>query len=267
MIGEDQARGWLSDAVSMAEEAGEELKRGWRKTFRVEKKGRFDLVTEYDQRAQDLLAARVSEGFPDHRWVAEEGDARGGRGELTWFVDPLDGTTNFAHGHFFFGVSVGLAGEAPLLGVVHAPMLGTTWSGIAGVGAWRNGEPIRVSQTARLEDALVATGFPYDRASSEDNNLAEVRTIVPQVQGLRRCGSAAIDLCLVADGTYDGYWEQKLSAWDVCAGIAIARGAGAVVTDYRGRPAKALSHCLIVGNPALHPQLSATIQSSRNFEG
>jgi myo-inositol-1(or 4)-monophosphatase len=243
-------------AVEIAREAATLLLARWRKGGRVAKKGAVDLVTDADLAADALLRERLQRAFPDHRLVTEEtaggdgaggdgagGDGAGGDGagagaddaRPCWFVDPLDGTTNFAHGHPFFAVSLGLVvGGAPALGVVDAPALGVAWSGGPGLGATRGGAPCAPSKTEALEDALLATGFPYDRRVDPDNNLAEFAALKLRAQGIRRCGSAALDLCLVADGTYDGYWEQKLAPWDVAGGAAIVLGAGGAVTDYDG---------------------------------
>lgn len=253
----------LEAAVGIAEEAGRLLMEGWRRDPIVHKKGAIDLVTDYDLRAERLLRERMGAAFPDHELVAEEGEDEVS-GDWIWYVDPLDGTTNFAHGHFFFAVSLGLAHRGrPVLGVVHAPALGTTWAGGDGLGATRNREPCRVTETAALNDALVATGFPYDRASSEENNLRETAHIVPRLQGIRRCGAAAVDVCLVADGTYDGYWEQKVNPWDVCGGMAVALAAGARITDYEGTEADARTSRLVVTNGRLHPALLEAVQAAR----
>lgn len=264
----DDVTPWLEDAERFALEAGELLMEGWRGAPDVQQKGRIDLVTEFDLKSEALLRERMRDAFPDHGWVGEETDAVHRERERVWFVDPIDGTTNFAHGHPYFGVSIGLAkrtaaGLEPLLGVVHAPALGVTWKGIGGIGAWRNGAPIEVSRVDRLDAALVATGFPYDRGTSDDNNLAEANVLIPQVQGIRRCGAAALDVCLVADSTYDAYWEQKVSPWDICAGLAIAGAAGATLTDYEGNPATAESRRLVVANPALHATLLRGVQEAR----
>ncbi|HJL15080.1 MAG TPA: inositol monophosphatase family protein [Sandaracinaceae bacterium LLY-WYZ-13_1] len=255
---------WLRRATEIAREAGDLLMEGWRHDPAVHAKGTsIDLVTDYDLRAEALLRERMRDAFPAHALVAEEGEHTA-QGEWIWYVDPLDGTTNFAHGHFFFAVSLGLARHGrPVLGVVHAPALGITWAGAEGAGATREGAPCRVSEASSLGEALVATGFPYDRATSDENNLREVAAIVPRLRGVRRCGAAAVDVCLVADGTYDGYWEQKVHAWDVCGGMAIARAAGARITDYGGAEATAETTRLVVSNGALHPELLEAVQRAR----
>ena len=256
---------WRAAAIGIATEAGALLMEGWRSDPAVREKGAIDLVTDFDLRSEARIRERMAAAFPDHDVVAEEGAAADPHGgEWVWYVDPLDGTTNFAHGHFFFAVSIGLAHRGrPVLGVVHAPALRTTWAGSEGLGATRNDLPCRVSDTSALQRALVATGFPYDRAQSDENNLRETAHIVPRLQGIRRCGSAAMDLCLVADGTYDGYWEQKLHPWDACAGLAIVRAAGGNTTDYEGLEAHAETSQLVVTNGPLHPALLAEVQAAR----
>lgn len=262
----DELDVWLTEATRIAEEAGKLLMEGWRGAPAIQKKGAIDLVTEYDLRSEALIRERMREAFPAHAIIAEESEPRE-VAEWTWYVDPLDGTTNFAHGHFFFAVSLGLARRGrPILGVVHAPALRTTWAGAEGLGCTRDGEPCRPSSASALGESLVATGFPYDRATSAENNLRETVHIVPRVRGIRRCGSAAIDLALVADGTYDGYWEQKLKPWDVCAGIALVLAAGGTVTDYAGGPPDARAARLVATNGPLHPALLAAVQTARSAD-
>lgn len=256
---------WLAPAAEIAKEAGAILMQGWRRGPEVRKKGAIDLVTDFDLRSEELLRRRMSDTFPDHALVAEEG-AEGDepREDFIWYVDPLDGTTNFAHGHFVFAVSLGLAFRGrPVLGVVHAPAIATTWVGAVGLGCTRNGEPCRTTGTEALSEALIATGFPYDRAVSPENNLRETNHILPRIQGLRRCGAAAVDLALVADGTYDGYWEQKLKPWDLCAGMALVWAAGGRVTDYEGGEPDVRSGRLVATNGPLHDALLHAVQAAR----
>lgn len=256
--------GWLARATEIAEEAGRLLMEGWRNAPTVQKKGTIDLVTEYDLRSEELLRERMGAAFPEHVVIAEESGEDRAAGEWTWYVDPLDGTTNFAHGHFAFGVSLGLAHRGqPTLGVVHAPALGTTWAGAVDRGCTRNGAPCRTSSASSLGDSLVATGFPYDRATSPENNLRELTAILPKLRGMRRCGAAALDLALVADGTYDGYWEQKLKPWDACAGVALIVAAGGKVTDYDGTAPTIETHRFVATNGPLHPALLDAVRSAR----
>jgi myo-inositol-1(or 4)-monophosphatase len=259
-------RDWLSQVQRIAEEAGRVLLDGHRQGGAVQKKGEIDLVTEFDLKSEALIKERMRAAFPDHGLIAEEGGGQA-RGGFVWYADPLDGTTNFAHGHFVFSVAIGLACDGePMAGVVHAPAIAITWHGGEGLGAFRNGAPCRVSSTPKLVESMIATGFPYDRARDPDNNVREAAHIIPKVQGMRRLGSAAIDLALVADGTYDGYWEQKLSPWDLCAGAAIAKAAGAKLTDYDGAPIDVRSTRVLVTNGLVHEELRHEIEVARGQE-
>lgn len=265
----EDAERWVREARAIAEEAGRVLMRGHRRGGSVRRKGAIDLVTEHDLASERVIVERLRAAFPDHTIVAEEsaapaaGGARPGEG-LVWYVDPLDGTTNFAHGHFAFCVSLGLAEDGvPIAGVVHAPALALTWHGARGLGAFRDDVPCAVSTTDALDASVVATGFPYDRAIDPDHNVREASRIIPNVQGFRRVGSAALDLVLVADGTYDGYWEQKLAPWDLCGGAAIAAAAGATLTTYEGAPIDARSRRVVVTNGRIHEALRAEILAAR----
>ena len=172
-IQEDTRRA-LEAAERAALRAGELVMKGWRVGTEIARKGRFDLLTKYDLESENLIREALSREFPSHRIVGEEG-AETGEGELVWYVDPIDGTTNFAHGHFFFAVSIALyRGREGLVGLVHAPALGVTWKAARGMGAFRNGKPCSVSTREQLEEAVCATGFPYDRWSNGDNNHAEL---------------------------------------------------------------------------------------------
>jgi len=257
-------------ALGIAREAGTILMSGWRTRPVISKKGATDLVTDFDLRSETLLRERLARAFPAHSVVAEEGAARDVVDDRpVWYVDPIDGTTNFAHGHAFFAVSLGLAlrGE-PILGVVHAPALQTTYVGAVGLGALRlsatrDDEVCLPSGTATLDDALLATGFPYDRRVSPENNLREFAAIKLRSQGVRRCGAASLDLCLVADGTYDGYWEQKLAPWDLAGGSAIVRAAGGRVTGYDGAALDLHAGRAVASNGALHDALLAAVAEAR----
>jgi myo-inositol-1(or 4)-monophosphatase len=254
----------LDVAERVALQAGELVMKGWRGAGKISRKGRFDLLTEYDLASEKLIREQLSLAFPAHRIIGEE-NAESGQGELVWYVDPIDGTTNFAHGHFFFGVSIALyRGSQGLAGVVHAPALGVTWKAAKDMGAFRNGTPCSVSTRGELEEALCATGFPYDRWSNPDNNHAELALFLQRARGIRRCGAASIDLCLVADGTYDIYWEQGLNAWDMCAGALLVQEAGGQLSTYEGDAADPRTGKLIASNGVLHETAVRTIREARN---
>lgn len=258
----------LETAQAIAAEAAELALGGWRSGTEIQKKGTIDLLTEYDLKTETLIRERLGAAFPDHRIVGEEGEAREGSAGFTWYVDPIDGTTNFAHGHPFFCVSIALWAEGEgaghgEVGVVAAPALGVSWSARRGGGARRNGEPCHVSDTAELKDALCATGFPYDRWDSSEDNVREHRAFLKRTRGIRRCGSAAIDLCLVAEGTYDLYWEQKLNPWDMCAGALLVAEAGGRLSDYGGGEAEPRDGRLVATNGPLHDATLALLAQAR----
>lgn len=247
----------LEVALDAARAAGELAKRGWRKHPASTHKGRIDLVTQFDLDSEKLLRERLG-SKTSFAVVGEEGGGERAKeaGGLTWYVDPIDGTTNFVHGHPFWCVSVGLfAGATPVLGVVVAPSLGVEWIGVAGLHAMRSGEVCTVSKVDSFRESLLATGFPYDRHVSDDNNFDAFVAIKKQCQAVRRCGSAAIDMCLVADGTYDGYWEKKVKPWDVAAGSAIVLAAGGKITDYDGNPCDLANGQMVATNGRIHEAL------------
>jgi len=248
-------------AFEVASEAAQILYAGFRKHPSVREKGRADLVTEYDLASERLIRQRLAERTPELAIVGEEQGGTPALGDaLTWFCDPLDGTTNFVHGHFFFCVSLGVAeAGVPIAGAVIAPALGTSWRAFRGGPALRNGEPCRVSDTRELAHSLVATGFPTDRSQAPANNFSAFTRVKPRVRGVRRCGSAAIDLCLVADGTYDAYWERRLNAWDVMAGSALVLSAGGKISALDGTPPDLSVGHILASNGQIHDELSTLI--------
>ena len=222
----------------ISKEAGIILLRGFRsdKTV-ISYKSRTDLVTDADRASEAFLVDRISKRFPDHTIIAEEGSRKDAAGGYIWYVDPLDGTNNFAHGIPLFCVSIGVFSielRQVVAGVVYNPFLNEMFTAVRGKGAFLNEMPIRVSSLDDIGISLVATGFPYDKAISENNNLKEFNRIIPRIQGIRRMGSAAIDLSYVACGRLDGYWEAKLNSWDMAAGSLIVEEAGGRVTRYNG---------------------------------
>lgn len=242
-------------ALEVAREAGALALGGFRRRMDVSEKGQRDLVTEFDLRSERLIRARLGELTPSVPVVGEEegGDRAASR---VWYCDPIDGTTNYAHGHPVWCVSVGvMEGDTPLAGAVVAPALGLEWSAFRGGPALRNGEPCRVSDTEALERSLLATGFPREREREPDNNFATFVRVKKACQAVRRCGAAAIDLCWVADGTYDGYWERRLNAWDVAAGAAIVLAAGGKLSHLSGGPPTLGEGHLVATNGKIHRAL------------
>ena len=218
----------------------------------------INLVTEYDKRSEAMIVERLARAFPSDRIVAEEGTIVGNdRSALrVWYVDPLDGTTNFAHGLPIFSVSMGLCvNRRPVLGIVEAPALGWSFAGtITGGASTLNGKPIAPSRIDKLARGLVVTGFPYSR-SPVQSNLPEWEAFTAAAQGTRRLGSAALDLCFVAAGWLDGYWERALHPWDLVAGAAIVLGAGGRATDLDGSAFDGETGRVLASNGPLHGQM------------
>jgi myo-inositol-1(or 4)-monophosphatase len=251
-------------ALSIADEAAALVAKAHRSRPRADEKGRADLVTEFDRASEALIVARLAALTPNVAIVAEEGGEAAGAGGLVWYVDPIDGTTNFVHGHPFWCVSIGLAeGGVPVAGAVVAPAIGARWLGwIGGEGgskALRNGEPCAVSDTSRLGEAMIATGFPPSRDRAPANNFASFEAVKRAARAVRRCGSAAMDLCFVADGTYDGYWERALHVWDAMAAAAVVLAAGGTITSLDGGAPRYAAGHLVASNGRVHDELLAAI--------
>jgi myo-inositol-1(or 4)-monophosphatase len=238
------------------------LRAGFKREKRVFHKSEIDLVTDVDRSAEDLILRQIQRRFPDDRIVAEESGELPGQECCTWYVDPLDGTVNFAHGLPFFSVSIGYAEHGELrMGVVFAPIQEECFTAELGSGAWLNGKPIRASNVRELGKSLLVTDFPYDIRSNPDNNLDLYANFSLCSQGVRRLGSAALDLSYVAAGRFDGYWEVRLSPWDLAAGALIAREAGATVSDLAGG-SDYLSppYAVMAAAPGIHSQMLEVFQ-------
>lgn len=220
------------------------------------KRNAIDLVTEFDHRAEDLIVARLQAAFPDDAILTEERGQIGGGTRTRWLIDPLDGTTNFAHGLPLFTVSIARQ-EAGLVtvAVVAAPALDLTFVARRGGGASLNGAPIRVSGKADLGESLLVTGFPYDCQTSDDNNFEQFIAFHRRTRGVRRLGSAALDLSFVAMGALDGYWEMKLKPWDVAAGTLLVEEAGGRVSSWRGGALRLEGGALVASNGVIHESM------------
>ncbi|HEY6876904.1 MAG TPA: inositol monophosphatase family protein [Polyangiales bacterium] len=268
-MGELNLKALVQELEHVARGAGALVMAGYRKGSTITKKGAIDLVTEYDLASEAYITEELSRSFRHITVVGEE--TQGKRtvertdDQLRFFVDPIDGTTNFAHGHPFFCVSLGLCrGPTPLAGVIYAPALGVCWTGSVDTGAQRNGEPCQVSERSALIDSLCATGFGYAVVGAEDNdNVDEFRQVQLRSRGLRRCGSAALDLALVADGTYDAYWEFLLQPWDVAAGAALVKAAGGRVSDFRDRDVDVVTGAIVASNGHVHRELLSALHDTR----
>ncbi len=242
-------------AVAAAMAAGEILRSSFGREQAVRYKGEVDIVTEADEQAERKIGGMLGEAFPDYGMLAEEAGASPGASEYRWIVDPLDGTVNYAHGMPVFCVSIALerAGEI-VLGVVHDPMREETFVAERGGGATLNGRPIRVSETDELIRALVVTGLPYDREAMPAA-LDLFARFAALTQGIRRLGSAALDVCYVAAGRLDGYYERGVRPWDVAAGALILEEAGGRVTDFRGDKLDLEGLEIVASNAVLHPSM------------
>ena len=263
----------LNDLEQLARGAGEILRAGFPRrpgfgpAMRIDYKGEIDPVTEVDHRSDAFLLGEIERRFPGHNIASEESGMRMGDGQGTWYVDPIDGTVNFAHGLPIFTVSIAYAEEGQTqLGVVYDPLLDECFSAGRGQGATLNGEPIRVSQTRELDRGLVATGFPYDIRTHPRNNLDNYQRFSLLAQAMRHLGSAARDLSYVAAGRLDGFWELRLKTFDIAAGALIAQEAGAIVTKVDGGAdllAEPIS--ILAANPDLYPQIFGILNDSEGI--
>ncbi|HIK55381.1 MAG TPA: inositol monophosphatase [Synechococcales cyanobacterium M55_K2018_004] len=262
MIHSDQLHILLDVATEAALAGGAVVQSYLGKLDDIEEKGRpGDLVTIADREAEQAVLAVLQRHCPDHAILAEESGRSGIQDSpFLWAIDPLDGTTNFAHQYPFFAVSVGLLVEGvPTVGAVFDPFHQDLFRAAKGLGATRNRRPICVSQTGQLRHSLLVTGFAYDRRETADNNYAEFCHLTHLTQGVRRSGSASIDLAYVACGRLDGYWERGLSPWDLAAGVVLVEEAGGRVTAYDGGSFDLSSGRILATNGHLHAELSRVL--------
>jgi myo-inositol-1(or 4)-monophosphatase len=253
--------------LSAARKAGEVLRAGFGAEHAITYKGEVDLLTEVDEEAERVIREELLGTFPTYGMLAEEGGRLAGEEDTRWIVDPLDGTTNYAHGLPIFCVSIALerAGEV-VLGVVHNPMGEETFVAERGRGATLNGDPIRVSGTDELIKALIVTGFPYDRAEMPEA-LELFGRLAASTRGMRRLGSAALDLCYVASGRLDGYYERGIWPWDLAAGSVILEEAGGKLTNYRGGELDLAGREIVASNGRLHPAITKLTGGDRRRGG
>jgi len=250
---------WLDCARLMGHEAGEVLKRHFRqRDLSIEDKGNaYDIVTEADKGSERIILDHLHNHFPDHAILSEESGDDHRQARYQWVIDPLDGTVNYSAGIATYCISIGLKVDGETrMGYVYAPTLNEEFWAIKGKGAFGPYGALQVKGTTELQRAVVSTGFPYDKATNPDNNLDRVALVMPRVRGLRRLGSAAMDLCYVAAGWLDGYWELNLKEWDACAGELIAQEAGATVKRYR----QDHGICILAAAPAVAQQLLELVE-------
>lgn len=244
--------------------AGAVLARNFQQPHQITLKGRHDPVTETDLESQRLIIDFIRQAFPDHQILAEEKGAplpAAPGSEGRWIIDPLDGTVNFAHGFPMFAVSIAFEWQGEVIyGIIYDPLREECFEAVRGEGAWLNDHPLRVSQVQDLDQALVATGFPYNISGRLDDLMARFRQVIALAEGVRRPGAATLDLCYLAAGRLDGFWEEGLKPWDTAAGVLIVTEAGGRVTNFQGRPFSLTDDNIAASNGRLHDQLLAALR-------
>jgi len=257
----------VKEFVQSAEEAcrlaGKLQLEGLKKARQIEFKGSINLVTDVDKACEKVIVDLLQGRFPHHDILAEEGSGRRKDSEYKWVIDPLDGTTNYAHGYRLFCISIALEYRGEIVvGAVYEPNRDEMFLAEKSAGASLNGEKIRVSEIAELNHAMLATGFAYNVREAKNNNLDHFEKMLMKAQAIRRDGVAAIDLCYIADGRYDGFWELNLFPWDVAAGLLMIQEAGGIVTDFRGKPFDIYSKEILASNARIHPEMVQVLSSS-----
>jgi myo-inositol-1(or 4)-monophosphatase len=252
-------------AIDAARAAGHMLRRALPGSRTIAYKGSpTNLVTEMDRRAETLIVARLRDAFPDDAILAEETGTRPGRSGRRWIVDPLDGTTNYAHALPIFAVSIALECDGRLiLGTVYDPNLDELYVGERGAGAFLNEAPLAVSATANLDESLLVTGFPYNIRDTPDTNLTEYAAFSLRSRGVRRLGSAVLDFAYVAAGRFDGFWELRLGSWDVAAGALLVEEAGGRITDLVGGPLDVNAPAVVASNGHIHDAMLEVLKQIR----
>ncbi len=254
---------YLLAAKDAAFQAGKMLKQHSSAPPKIHYKGAVDLVTDFDNRAQDMIFKSLSNHFPEHDFLAEENLSKEKGSEFCWIIDPIDGTTNFAHNFPVFCVSIAMTLEKEIkLGVIYDPMREEMFTAVKDKGAVLNNKRIHVSSVGELDKSLLATGFPYDLRESRVNNFDHFLNFATRVQGIRRGGSAALDLCYVACGRFDGFWELKLQPWDVAAGRVIVLEAGGRVSDFQNYETGLSAEESLATNGLIHEQMVNILKMS-----
>jgi myo-inositol-1(or 4)-monophosphatase len=253
---------FLSAAQNAAHQAGALLKDNWLKAKTIEvKTDMVDLVTNVDKASDALITQMLRTQFPTHQIIAEESAISGQPSDYRWYIDPIDGTTNFAHSFPHFAVSIALTHKTQgIVGVVYDPLRDELFCATRGDGATLNGRPIRVSPTPQLDQSLVLTGFPYDRRKRSEYYLRFYQAFMLRTQGVRRCGSAALDLCYVASGRADAFWEWRLHPWDTAAGSLIVEEAGGKMSDFSGQLFDIAGEQTLASNGQVHAEMVEVLQ-------
>lgn len=253
----------IDDMIQISKEAGKLIRNAFGKTHSIEfKTNELNLVTETDKASERLITDFIKEKYPSHGILAEEGSESNRSAEYLWVVDPLDGTTNFAHGLPIFSVSIGLQknGET-IAGVVYDVMREVVFLAEKNSGSFENGKRIKVNKNENLGHGMLVTGFPYDIRENPDKAFERFIEFLKHVRGIRRLGSAAIDFCYVANGVFDGFWEVSLHPWDLCAGKLIVEEAGGLVTDFDGKKNDIYSKQILATNAFVHQKMIEVMRS------
>jgi len=250
-------------AINLAREAGNLLRGKFNKPHEIHYKGEINLVTEADRMSEDLIIAAIHNSFPNHGILSEESPAQNSQAKLRWIIDPLDGTTNYAHGYPVFCVSIAFEVEGVIaLGVIYDPMRDDLFVAERGKGAYLNGKKVKVSETATLSRSLLATGFPYDIRESKDNNIHHFNLMAMEAQAIRRAGAAALDIAYLACGRFDGFWELKLMPWDVAAACLMVEESGGIISNISGGKWDIYSPNVLISNGLIHEQMISIFKSS-----
>jgi myo-inositol-1(or 4)-monophosphatase len=253
----------LDTAIAAAREAGAFLIEnvGRVRSIEIKKGEERNLVSEIDKGSEALIIRRIKEKYPDHAVLAEESGESGTGAEYTWVIDPLDGTTNYLHGIPIFSVTIGIERRGELIaGVIYDPNRDELYTAELGGGAFCNGKKISVSTQSTLISSVLVTGFPYDVATNPGKLIQHFEGFLMESRGLRRLGSAAIDLAYVAHGWFDGYYEGHLNAWDMAAGVLLVREAGGRVTDFHGKPIDIRQKTIVASNGLIHEAMLAVLR-------
>ena len=265
-----ELKNFLKIAIEAAKEAGKIQEEKFGENFKIEHKGEINLVTEVDYQCEKVIIDIIKRDYPEHEILTEEAGSvkglppshspltKGGQmeGKYKWIIDPLDGTTNYAHSYPCFCASVGLEIDGEIVaGAVYNPMLDELFTSIKGEGAYLNGNRIRVSKIGDINKSLLATGFPYDIRDSKENNLNHFCNFAVRAQAIRRPGSAVLDLCYLAAGRFDGFWELKLYPWDMAASSLIVKEAGGMITDFRGGEFSIYKGEMLASNGLIHKEM------------
>jgi myo-inositol-1(or 4)-monophosphatase len=252
----------LNVAQRAAKKGGEILTRLFGQINNITRKGEIDLITEADLEAENVILNIISQNFPYDNIISEEAGLRKKSSGRTWIIDPLDGTTNFAHAFPFFAVSIALEIEKEIiLGIVYNPYLGEYFEAVQGNGAYLNNRPIHVSKVSSLGESLLGTGFPYNIRKKSKEVVELLSKMIIKAQGIRRPGSAAIDLCYVAAGRLDGFWEQDLKPWDTAAGTIIVKEAGGKLSTFDGSYYTPYMQSIVAANPLIHKSMIKILNS------